>query len=245
MADELIDDETLDSLPDDPGMAFVLLERAGKNSLREAIEREDNGNVVQGLQLDYMHDVVAAAQYFDIPDIKDYRLPQSANFPWEKFEEFNRKVRFFAMTYRLAAKAERSRYSVELQGTHKDRIRTLIAVLKEAIDKADMPDWRKDRLRKRIADFEKALDGKRINFADAMIFVAALGAGLHGVGAGAEGLGKVVHEIAIAIGQSKDVEDETRPAMPKLELTRPVYQIEHKEAPASFQRDEMDDEIPF
>jgi len=104
-----------------------------------------------------------------------------------------------------------------------------------------MPDWRKDRLRKRIADFEKALDGKRLNFADAMIFVAALGAGLHGLGDGAEGMGKIVHEISIAIGQSKEVEDETRPVVPKLENAAPIYQIEYKQASGG----ESDDEIPF
>ena len=245
MTDELIDDETLDSLPDDPGMAFVLFERACRKSLREATEREDNGQVVNALQLDFMHDVVAAAQHFNIPEIKDFRLPETADYPWRKFEEFNRKVRFFTTTYRLTAKAMRSRYSVELQGSHKDRIRTLVAHLKTAVDRADMPDWRKDRLRKRISEFEKALDGKRLNFTDAMIFVAALGAGLHGAGEGAEGMGKIIHEISVAIGQSKEVEDETRPAIPRIEIMAPVYQIEHSEAPIAFQRDEMDDEIPF
>ncbi len=206
---------------------------------------EENGRVISALQLDFMHDVVAAAQHFNIPEVKDFRLPASADYPWQKFEEFNRKVRFFTTTYRLTAKATRSRYSVELQGNHKDRIRTLIAHLKTAVDRADMPDWRKDRLRKRIADFEKVLDGKRLNFTDAMVFVAALGAGLHGIGDGAEGMGKIIHEISVAIGQSKEVEDETRPELPKLEFTKPVYQIEHSEAPGAFQRDEMDDEIPF
>jgi hypothetical protein len=78
-----------------------------------------------------------------------------------------------------------------------------------------------------------------------MVFVALLGAGLHGVGDGAEGMGKIIHEISIAIGRSKEAEDETRPATPKLEFTAPVYQIEHSQTPGSFQRDEMDDEIPF
>jgi len=245
MADELIDDDTLDALPDDPGMAFVLFERACRTSLRVATEREDNGHVIQGLQLDYMHDVLAAAQHYDIVDLKDFRLPASRDFPWETFEQFNRKVRFFSTSYRLNAKTARSRFSVELQGNHKDRIRTLVAHLKTAVDHAEMPDWRKDRLRKRIADFEKVLDGKRLNFADAMIFVAALGAGLHGAADGAEGLGKIIHEISIAIGQSKEVEDETKPTISRIEAVRPVYQIEHKESPNGFRHDEMNDEIPF
>lgn len=245
MTDELIDDDTLDSLPDDPGMAFVLFERACRTGMRNAVDREDNGHVVQAIQLDYMHDVIAAAQHYDIPDLKDFVLPAARDFPWEVFEQFNRKVRFFTTSYRLTAKAARSHYSVELQGNHKDRIRTLIAHLKTAVDHADMPDWRKDRLRKRIVDFEKALDGKRLSFVDAMIFVAALGAGLHGVGEGADGMGKLVHEISIAIGQSKEAEDETRPTAPKLEFPAPVYQIEHSQSPGSFRRNEMDDEIPF
>jgi hypothetical protein len=244
---ELIDDDTLESLPDDPGLAFVLFERACRNSLRREIEREDNGSVIQGVQLDYMHDVIAAAQHFDIPDLKDFRLPASRNFPWEVFEDFNRRVRFFTTHYRLAAKAQRNGSSVELQGNHKDRIRTLVAHLKLAIDKEDMPDWRKDRLRKHIIDFETALDGKRLKFAEAMMFLAILGAGLHGLGDGAEGLGKIVHEITIAIGQSKEIEDDTRPALPKPEIKTPIYLIEVKRDGkiAAFDRGEMDDEIPF
>jgi hypothetical protein len=245
MTDELIDDETLDSLPDDPSMAFVLFERACRTKLREEIEATDNGNSINSLQLDFMHDVVAAAQHWNIPEIKDFRLPATGNFPWERFEEFNRKVRFFVTSYRLQAKSARSQHSVALQDAHRDRIRTLVAHLKTAVDQADMPDWRRDRLRKRIADFEKDLDGRRINFAEAMVFAAALGAGLHGVGEGAEGMGKIIHEIVIAIGQSKEVEDETQPQQPRLAPQAPVYQIEDKSSAPSFQRDEMDDEIPF
>jgi hypothetical protein len=245
MIDELIDDDTLDALPDDPGMAFVLFERACRASMRNAIEQVESGTVIQGIQLDYMHDVVAAAQYYVIPEIKDFQLPSSGNFSWEVVEQFNRMVRFFTTGYRLRAKEARSRFSVELQPNHKDRIRTLVAHLKTAVDHADMPDWRKDRLRKRIADFEKTLDGKRLNFADAMIFVAAIGAGLHGVGEGAEGMGKVVHEISIAIGQSKEVEDETRPVAPRLECAPPIYQIAHTPSSVTGQRQDLDDEIPF
>lgn len=245
MVNELIDDETLDSLPDDPGMAFVLFERACRKTMQDEIERLDNGNSIQYLQLDFMHDVVAAAQHWNIPEIKDFRLPPTADFRWEKYEEFNRKVRFFVTTYRLQNKTARSLYSVELQGNHRDRIRTLVAHLKTAIDHADMPDWRKDRLRKRIVDFEKALDGKRISFSDAMVFAAALGAGLYGLGEGADGMAKVIHEIVVAIGQSKEIEDETRPPIPKLELPKPIYQIEYKDGSASFRRDDLDDKIPF
>jgi hypothetical protein len=248
MNHELIDDETLEALPDDPGLAFVLFERACRTSLMKAVEREDNGNVVQSLQLDFMHDVTAAAQHFNIPDLKDFSLPASTNFPWEVYEGFNRRVRFFTTHYRLTAKAQRDRHSVELQEAHKDRIRSLVAHLKTAIDKSDMPDWRKDRLRKRVADFEKALDGKRLRFAEAMVFVGLLGAGLHGVGDGAEGLGKLIHEITVAIGQSKEVEDEApRYALPKPEVRGPTYLIEDKSAgkAAGFDREEMDDEIPF
>lgn len=245
MTDELIDDDAIEALPDDPGMAFVLFERACRKSLREAVEREENGQNVNALQLDFMHDVVAAAQHFHIPEVKDYRLPATANYPWEKFEEFNRKVRFFVTSYRLSNKAQRNLQSVELQGEHKDRIRTLVAHLKKAVDDAEMPDWRKERLRKHIHDFDKALDSKRLSYVEAFAFVAVVGAGLSGIGDGAEGLGKLVHQITVAIGQSKEIEDTTRPAPPKLEQTKPTYQLELKGSLDTFQRDEMDDEIPF
>lgn len=245
---DLIDDETLESLPDEPGLAFVLFERACRASLMQAIQQEDSSSVIETLRLDYMHDVVAAAQHFRIPGLSDFRLPATGNLPWEVFEDFNRRVRFFTTHHRLTAKAQRSRTSVELQGSHKDRIRTLIAHLREAVDKSEMPDWRKDRLRKAMLDFEKALDGRRLNFAQAMTFLALIGAGLHGVGESADGLGKLVHEITVAIGQSKELEDAVRKPLPKPAAKAPVYLIEKKDPdrPATtFTRSQLDDEIPF
>lgn len=151
------------------------------------------------------------------------------------------------MHYRLIARTQRSRASVELQPVQKDRIRTLVAHLKLAVDRAEMPDWRKDRLRKSIGDFEKALDGKRLSLASAMVFVGLVGAGLHSLGQGAEGVGKLVHEITVAIGQSKEIEDTTRPALPEPATTQPVYLIESDQTPPSLSidRSEFDDEIPF
>lgn len=247
MNHELIDDETLESLPDDPGMAFVMFERACRKSLMEAIEHEDSNSYNEVIRLDFMHDVIAAARFYKIPDLKDYNLPQSRGFKWEVFEDFNRRVRFFTTHYRLTANAQRSRHSVELPPAQKDRILTLVSVLRDEVEKADMPEWRRDRLRKSITKFEKTLRAKRLNFAEAMVFVGLLGAGLHGVGEGADGLGKLIHEITIAIGQAKEVEDTTRPALPAPKISTPVYLIEAKGAVnrAVFARDEMDDEIPF
>ena len=91
MNTDLIDDQTLEAIPDgDPGYAFVLFERACRTSLFEMIEREDNGNVISNLQLDYMHDVVAAAQHFEITDLKDFKLPSARNFNYDVWQDFNR-----------------------------------------------------------------------------------------------------------------------------------------------------------
>lgn len=83
MNTELIDDETLDALPDDPGLAFVMFERVCRTSLMQAIEGEDNGNVIESVRLDFMHDVIAAARHYDIPDLKDFKLPSSRRFDWD------------------------------------------------------------------------------------------------------------------------------------------------------------------
>jgi hypothetical protein len=246
MSDELVDDDTLDAIPDgDPGLAFVYFERACRKSLTEALSQEDNSSIITGLQLDYMHEIIAAAQHFNIPELKDYTLPETSDFSWRRYEDFTRRVRFFTTHFRLNAKAQRNTYSVELQGSHKDRIITLIAHLKMAIEKSDMPDWRKSRLHARIIDFEKALNEKRLNFAQAMVFVGLLGAGIHGVGEGAEGLSKLVHEITVVIGQSKEIEDDRMPLLPKPQA--PVYLVEDKGVKRADRAEKqgMDDEIPF
>jgi hypothetical protein len=114
---DLIDDETLDALPDDPELAFAIFERAWRTSLMKAIEGEDDGNVINNVRFDFMHDVIAAARHYDIPDLKDFKLPSSRSFDWDAWEDFNRKVQYFTMHHRLSASAQRSRSSVELQPT--------------------------------------------------------------------------------------------------------------------------------
>jgi len=245
---ELIDDETLDSIPEgDPGYAFVLFERACRKSLMESIHNEESGHVINTLQLYYMHDVIAAAQHYGIPDVRDFKLPKKLDY--EIFEEFSRKVRFFTTHYRLTAKAQRGLYSVELQGSHKDRIRTLVAHLKLAIDKSDFPERKKASLQNRILDFEKELDAKRLKFAEALVCISLIGAAIHGVGQGAEGLGKLINEIVVAIGQSKELEDDKLQLLPRPEIKPPAYLIDgrgsERTREGSFTRQELDDEIPF
>ncbi len=247
---ELIDDATLEAIPDDdPGYAFVLFERACRISLLEAISATESSHLDQSLRLDYLHDVVAAAQHFDIPELKDFQLPHSGKFDYDAFEDFSRRVRFFSTHFRLTAKATRGNYSVELQGSHKDRIRTLVSHLKEAIDRSDLASGRKSILQRRILDFEKALEGKRLKFADAMMCLSLLGAGLYGVGEGAEGLSKLVHEITVAIGQSKEAEDSKIQLLPRPPLKPPVYLLQVTTdtgaSGGTNKSRELDDEIPF
>lgn len=244
---DLIDDETLDAIPEgDPGYAFAQFERACRKTLLEAIGREDNWQIIASLRLDYMHDVIAAAQHYEIPDLCDYKLPSRKSYDDDHFEDFTRRVRFFVTHLRLTAKSQRGVYSVELQGTHKQRIRTLVQHLKAAIDGSnELTDKKKALLHKRIREFEAALDGKRLSFAEAMIFVALLGAGLQGAGDCAIGVHKIVHEITVLIGQSKEVEDDTVQLLPRPEIKPPIYLIEVQTEPASFDRAAMDDEIPF
>ena len=244
---DLIDDETLDAIPEgDPGYAFAQFERACRKTLLEAIGREDNWQVTASLRLDYMHDVIAAAQHYQIPDLCDYKLPSRKSYDDDHFEDFTRRVRFFVTHLRLTAKSQRGIYSVELQGTHKERIRTLVQHLKAAIDGSnELSDKKKALLHKRIREFEAALEGKRLSFAEAMIFVALLGAGLQGAGDCATGVHKIVHEISVLIGQSKEVEDDTIQMLPRPEIKPPIYLIEAQSEPASFDRATMDDEIPF
>lgn len=63
---------------------------------------------------------------------------------------------------------------------------------------------------------------------------------------GADGIGQLVHEITVLVGQSKELEDATQQTLPTIESKPPVYLVENKDdQPSSFQRDEMDGEKPF
>lgn len=244
---DLIDDDELDAIPDDDaGFAFASIERVCRRTMLEALRHEEEWRIAQDYRLDYMHDVLAAAQHYDIPILRDFKLPSANGYEQAHFEDFTRQVRFFAMQLRLNAKSQKSTHSVELSGSHKQRIQTLLHHLKLAVENSDLSDGRKASLHKRIRDFEVALEAKRLRFAEAMIFLGLLGAGLHEAGDAAEGAHKLVHEITLAIGTSKQEEDSKTKLNPRLAVVAPAYLPEPpvRQSKEDFSAD-LDDEIPF
>ena len=119
---DLIDDETLDAIPDDdPRFAFAQFERACRKSLLEAEKNEEDWAAVASLRQDYMHDVVAAAQHYGISELADYRIPLGEDYKQDRFDDFVRR-RFCVTHFRLTSKTRRSHYSVEVR--HPTRIDT-------------------------------------------------------------------------------------------------------------------------
>ena len=120
-----------------------------------------------------------------------------------------------------------------------------------------MSAGKEDKLRAKIAAFEKELEGQRLLFTGVGGFVIAVSAVLAGADAGSNIAAKLVHQIEATIGQAKDAQDaelaarlpmqtEQRKLVAPRKEEAPIAQKAPKKVIEDFSRGpEFDDEIPF
>ena len=120
-------------------------------------------------------------------------------------------------------------------------VRAHLHALRKAIDEANLTDAKRAALRKRLADFEAALDKPRLNIMEAtMVAIAILG--LPGaVWSSADVVGKLTQNILTIVAEAKLADDENR-RLPSPELRAALLPPRPRQPRSS---DDDDEEIPF
>lgn len=190
-------------LPEDDGDAFAYLESVARERLFES-DRYD-GNLAYDEIMEFMNEVSALADHFEIPDIS---YDREANNAQVELGAFMRSVEYRTVQIKINRARREKRNSVELSGPARKRIQHHLEKLKSEIAESDLPEKRKRALLEKIADFEAELAKKRFNMIVAFGMVALVAATVSDTGSSFEHLSKLAHLISSEFGEEKAVEEE-------------------------------------
>jgi hypothetical protein len=257
---DVFTEDELDDLTDDPQVAFAQIVRRATATLRKRTESlsgqdEIEWRLISEERYGFMNVVVASGKRLGIGPFVNYEMPKTDPFHESDFNEFKAELDHYMTQMALDNSIRGKRDAVELPSSTKDKIRSYIHQLKLLVDKLNVPDRDKNRLRQSIEEFEKALDGRRLSLlklTKIVLYVALLPGGLgESYNLMREMVDKVVHVVA----EAKQTEDDQRqlPATEEPALLMPprrtTFEAPPRRRPSSsapaFESGGMDDDIPF
>lgn len=217
----ILTEEFLAELPDDPQMAFGMVLRRADEYLAKALRAvdENESNSWYGYttaQHTAMNTIIAVAKRYQIQPFASMVLPTRKRFESEHFDEFKVDLDHYAAQLLLDNSIRGKRDAIAMEEKTKDRLRQHVLAIKTLIDQAEMPEPRRAALHKKIADFEAALEKPRVN-------IAMLAQVLVGILAGAASVAqltdsptmqRLVATIMSTIGEAKAVDEEKRELPP-------------------------------
>jgi hypothetical protein len=255
---EILTEEFLAELPDDPQAAFGMVLRRADAYVAEALqavdETENNSwRTYETAQHTAMNTIIAVAKRYEIQPFASMVVPPRKGFGSEQFTEFKVDLDHYAAQLVLDNSIRSKRDAVAIEPKVKDRLRQHVHGIKTLIDQADMPEPRRAVLHKRIAAFEAALEKPRVNvvmLAGAMVAILAGAANVAEL-ADSQTMQKLVATIMATIGQAKAIDEEKR-ELPPVQPTQPLLPprpADHVAGPPKARHDtfagDLDDEIPF
>jgi hypothetical protein len=240
--DTMITDEEIEQLPDDPIVAFIEFEKILRTRTNEILqtasqEQWDNSS---DYYIEYMNRVAAAAQEFKIDDLKALRVPpvnRDYSSIHADYQQFLTDVDFFTTRFRLRRSRNRQN-SVGLDGNTKARIHAYIQKIRIVLDKAELPESKRDLLFAKLDEFVLEVDKSRTNLQSiATVYLTictVIGEGFNKL----EPVRRFINSIAALMGKAKDTEDSLRTPLqpPQAQLEFPRRQLP---APHSTDEEEI------
>jgi hypothetical protein len=255
---EILTEEFLAELPDDPQAAFGMVLRRADAYVAEALQAVDETEnnswyTYETAQHTAVNTIIAVAKRYEIQPFASMVVPARKGFRSEQFTEFKVDLDHYAAQLVLDNSIRSKRDAIAIEPKVRDRLRQHVHGIKTLIDQADMPEPRRAVLHKRIAAFEAALEKPRVNvvmLAGAMVAILAGAANVTAL-ADSPTMQKLVATIMATIGQAKAIDEEKRelpPVQPPQPLL-PPRPADYVAGPPKARRDtftgDLDDEIPF
>lgn len=256
---EILTEDFVAELPDDPRTAFGMVLRRAETYLSEALQAVDETESgswypYETAQHTAMNTIIAVAKRYEVEPFANMVVPQRKGFGSDDFIEFKVVLDHYAAQLVLDNSIRNKRDAVAIEPKIKDRLRQHVLGIKTLIDQADLPEPRRAALHKRIADFEAALEKPRVNLvvlAGTMVAILAGTASFTQL-ADSPTMNKLVATIMATIGQAKAIDEEKRdlpPVQPPKPLLPPRPADQVIASPPKARREtyaaDPDDEIPF
>ena len=245
---DFITQDELDELPEDHRAAFSAFVQIAQRRLadftrhRTSLTEEVDWNEIQEARYSYTNIVLAAAKRLEIEPFLSMDVPRIGKYGHDEYRQFLADLDHYLTQVALDNSFRSRGASTVLPPASKDRIRSHLHHLREAIEAANLTDAKKALLQTKITEFEAALERNRFNLLAATLLTVEI-LGVPGALWGSyEVVSKLIGNINQVVAEAKVVDDEKR----QLPATPPQYVIAPPRAPEPKRESrDLDDEIPF
>jgi hypothetical protein len=245
---DLITLEEIGSLPEDPRAAFVEFERICRARMTEWVREFGDRESDTDLRLEYMGRVAASAQEFGIEGFKTLSIPSASNYNETYYRNFAQAVTAIVTQLQIRSVRRIKESSVELGLSDKRKIEHHIKQIRTRVAESNFDEKKKSHITAKLNALQEALDSKRLDLAKVAVIIASVTTFVNQAEGVVIKLPEAITAIMHVVGTAKDKEINTAPLLygrlAPLAIESKVPDDTNRE-PASFIRDEMDDEIPF
>lgn len=213
---------------------------------------------LQSCKLEYINKVLAAARAYEIPALQNWSVPSVRDDVEDVYVNFTTDVDNFTTQVRIQNMPRNRQNSVGLDGNTKAKIHHHIERIRTAIEKAALPEPKRDSLYGKLNRFAAEVDRARTNLQAGMAVYIEV---CDGIGQGfkkLESARKWIDSIAALLGRAKADEDSLRPMLlgpqERKQLEAPRARIEGPPAKQQTTQSgppwdaptggDLDDEIP-
>lgn len=170
-----ISDDEMAGLPDGT-QGFLAFEALCRERLEELLKRYGEHDNDIDPRISYLTNILSAADYFDIPALKDLSFDPNDNFGYGEARSIAHIIQREVTRLRFKALKERHPSSVVLLGAQQVKLEHLISQLRQRVTDSEIDQSRKARLLKKLAELEVIVRGGRPSFRDTMVILASLAA---------------------------------------------------------------------
>lgn len=252
---DLVSKEGLESLPEDPRQAFSEFSRFAYKRLNEHISKLDLNESYGWAEANearsgFMNVVLGAARNFGVDPFAKMEMPRVEEVGEKEYKQFKADLDHYMTQIVLETTFQARRDSVEIGADAKSKIRSYLHAIKESVDKADLSDSQKRTLLQKLAEFEKALDGRRLSLAAVALFVLSITTIPGGVAQTIDLVTPLANKILRVVGEEKVAQD-SQIKLPFNEQPKPLLPPRSSTqllAPPNTNKwsgDDLDDDIPF
>jgi hypothetical protein len=240
---DFITQDELDGLPEEPHQAFFMFVRHARRHLadwnRGLDQREESDwDSIQEARHGFTNVVLAAAKRFGIEPFSSMDVPRVGRFDRDIYGQLVADLDHYMTQLVLDTNLRGRADSTCLSTNSKDRIRSHLHHLREAVLKAALTESKKDDLLAKIDEFEAAMERKRLGLLALTRLTIEILAIPGTVWGSYEVVTKLLSNITQTVAESKAVDDDKRklPAEPEPYVIAP---------PRRPEVESSDSELPF
>ncbi len=252
---QLLTQADLDDLPEDPQTRFIAIHELCTGRFDEAMKGVPNDEQWRARQLErrYASILLASGKALEIEAIASLRMPDVFNGNEDEFGDFIHNVEHVVTQIMHGNSLRKYRNSIELHGSTKDRLFALAQLMREHVERLDLPDARKDALIEHVNRFILELSKRRLSIAAIGVLLMHVTLAAGEIAEGGTALLHLGQEMFTAYAHAQQEQDRERARqLPRGDATPTLLIASNNASPPPLSRPvsesysaDLEDEIPF